>query len=140
MNRIVLAAMVASFAFAAVALSAGAATTETYRGIFTGPVVYENCVNAPAPTTASGTWSVAAHRDTATLAVNIFTDGRHHVSFGGPFAQVEPTGGEAFVVEIPTGAGPLTVSLTGQTFTYRIAPYDFFGIQCESVTYGGVAR
>ena len=122
----------------AVATTASAATT-TYHGVFAGPVVYKGCTTTPPTALASGTWSVALHgRTDATVTVNIFVNGEHHVSFGGTFPQVTPGSGQTFAVVIPTAAGPLTVSLTRETFQYRIAPYDAFGITCRSVTYSGM--
>ena len=83
-------------------------------------------------------WSVALHGTTdATVAFDIFVNGRHHVSFAGTVLQEVPDKGQTFAVAIPTQAGPLTVSLVGETFVYRIAPYDLFGIACRSVTYSG---
>jgi hypothetical protein len=122
----------------AVAATASAATTTTYHGVFSGPVVYKGCTATPPTAIASGTWSVALHGTTdATVTVSIFVNGEHHVSFGGTSPQVAPTKGQTFAVAIPTLAGPLTVSLTGETFVYRIAPYDLSGITCRSVTYSG---
>jgi hypothetical protein len=121
-----------------VAATASAAPTTTYHGIFSGPVVYTGCTSTPPTAIASGTWSVALHGTTdATVTVNIFVNGEHHVSFGGTVPQVAPGNGQTFAVAIPTLAGPLPVSLTGETFVYRIAPYDLSGITCRSVTYSG---
>lgn len=123
----------------AMAAAASAATTTTYNGVFSGPVVYKGCTTGtPATAIASGTWSVALHGTTdATIAVNIFVNGKHHVSFGGTVPQVAPAKGDTFAVAFPTDAGPLRMSLAGETFVYRIAPYDLFGISCRSVTYNG---
>lgn len=66
-------------------------------------------------------------------------DGKHHVSFGyGKFERTTPGYAETFAVTIPTEAGPLRVSLTGDTFEYQIAPYTLFGLDCQSVTYNGI--
>ena len=122
----------------AVAATASAATTTTYRGTFSGPVVYKGCTTTPPTSIASGTWSVALHGTTdATVTVHIFVNGQHHVSYGGTYPQVTPEKRQLFAVAIPTLAGPLTVSLTGERFEYRIAPYDYFGVTCRSVTYSG---
>ena len=122
----------------AVAATASAGTTTTYHGVFSGPVVYKGCTTTPPTAIASGTWSVALHGTTdATVTIDIFVNGEHHVSFGGTFPQVAPAKGQTFAVAIPTQAGPLTVSLKGEMFTYLIAPYDLFGIACRSVTYSG---
>jgi hypothetical protein len=124
---------------AAVAATASAATSTTYHGNFSGPVVYKGCTTTPQTAIASGTWSVALHGTTdATVTVNIFVNGAHHVSFGGTVPQLAPGRGQTFAVAIPTLAGPLTVSLTGETFVYRISPYDLSGISCRSVTYNGI--
>lgn len=119
--------------------TASAATTTTYHGIFSGPVVYEGCTTSPPSATAGGTWNVAVHGTAvASVTVNILVDGKHHVSFGyGKFEQVPSRAGEAFAVAIPTEAGDLRVSLVGDTFVYRIAPYKLFGLDCGSVTYYG---
>jgi hypothetical protein len=122
----------------AVGSTASAATTTTYHGIFSGPVVYKGCTTTPPTAIASGTWSVALHGTTdATIAVDIFVNGAHHVSFGGTVPQIAPEKKQAFAVAIPTQAGDLTISLVGETLVYRIAPYDLFGISCRSVTYNG---
>jgi hypothetical protein len=132
----IVAALIASAV--AAGSTASAATTTTYHGTFSGPVVYKGCTTTPPTAIASGTWSVALHGTTdATIAVDIFVNGAHHVSFGGPFPQIAPEKKHAFAVTIPTQAGSLTISLVGETFVYRIAPYDLFGINCQSVTYNG---
>lgn len=133
----IVAALIASAV--AVGSTASAATTTTYHGIFSGPVVYRGCTTTPPTAIASGTWSVALHGTTdATIAVDIFANGAHHVSFGGTFPQIAPEKKQAFAVAIPTQAGDLTISLVGETFVYRIAPYNLFGISCKSVTYNGI--
>lgn len=119
--------------------TASAATTTTYHGVFSGAVVYKGCTTTPPTAIASGTWSVALHGTAdATIAVDIFVNGEHHVSFGGTFPQVAPEKKQAFAVAIPTQAGPLTISLVGEKFVYRIAPYELFGLDCQSVTYNGI--
>jgi hypothetical protein len=138
MKRLSLASVVVA-SFLALAATAPAATTATYHGVFSGPVVYKGCSTVPPPAIATGRWSVALHGTTdATLTLAIFVNGDHHVSFGGTFPQLTPKKGQTFAVAIPTAAGPLVVSLTGQTFTYQIAPYDAVGITCQSVTYSGI--
>lgn len=127
-------------AAAVLAATASAATTTTYHGIFSGTVDYEGCTTAPPSATASGTWNVALHGTAvASVTVNIKVDGKHHVSFGyGKFERTTPGYAETFAVTIPTEAGPLRVSLTGDTFEYQIAPYKLFGLDCQSVTYNGI--
>lgn len=131
-----IAALLATVAMAA---AASAATTTTYKGVFSGPVVYKGCTTAtPSTAIASGTWNVALHGTTdATIAINIFVNGSHHVSFGGTVPQVAPEKGQTFALAFLTDAGPLSISLAGEKLVYRIAPYDLFGISCRSVTYNG---
>ncbi len=116
----------------------------TYHGVFSGPVEFEVCTTPPPePAVASGTWNVVVRGDQATVSFNIFVDGRHHVSFGGPVTTTEAGPGETFAILIPTGAGPLRVSLAGTAFTYDIQPYDLSpwgGITCEDVTNHGTLR
>ena len=121
------------------AATASAATTTTYHGIFSGSVVYD-CTTTPPPAVASGTWNVALHGTAvASVTVNIKVDGKHHVSFGyGKFEQTTLADRETFAVTIPTEAGSLRVSLTGDRFVYQIAPYNLFGLNCQSVTYNGI--
>lgn len=139
MGRLLFVVAVVLGVVSAPALTAGAAQTTTYHGVFSGPVVYKGCTTTPPTTIASGTWGVALHGQTdATVSVSIFTDGAHHLSFGGTFAQITPEKNQTFAVEIPTQAGNLVVSLKGQAFSYRIAPYDAFGVSRKSVTYNGV--
>jgi hypothetical protein len=130
-----------AFALAA-AVAAAQPRTTTYHGVFSGSVDYVNCTTAAPSTIADGTWNIAVHgREDATVAINIFTDGKHHVSFGGVAPQVVPTGGQVFAVRVGTGAGPLLMSLEGDQFTYTIAPYHFpGGLVCDSVTYHGALR
>ncbi|HEX9042210.1 MAG TPA: hypothetical protein VF838_14485 [Trebonia sp.] len=134
-NLLVATAALPLLAFAA---PVGAATTTTYHGTFTS-VTYTNCAGGTPPVAAaSGVWSISAHGTSdATLAVNIFVAGSHHVSFGGPVAQTTIPGATV-AVEVPTLAGPLVVSVTGQALSYKIAPYDFNGLTCDSVLYSGV--
>jgi hypothetical protein len=130
---------VLAFALAMAApASAGRGPSITYHGVFGGPVDYVGCTTEPPAAIASGYWNISLHGiDTATATVDIFTDGHHHVAFGGIFEQKDPTGGELFVVAIPTGAGPLTMSVTGDVMKYDIQPYDAFGLVCDDVTYWG---
>ena len=70
--------VVVTLGMTAMVAMAGADTTKAFRGVFSGPVVYEGCATAPS-TIATGTWSVVLHgRDEATVNVNIFTNGRLH--------------------------------------------------------------
>ena len=111
--------------------------TTTYHGTFTA-VNHGVCV--PAVTeepTVTGTWNAAVHGSSSvTLTFDIFVDGAHHVSFGGPFAQKSMTGA-TFAADIPIGDMTLTVSLVGDQLTYRLVPYDVFGYVCDQVTYSG---
>ena len=131
-------AAAAALPLLAFAAPADAATAVTYHGTFTG-VSYTNCLGGtPAPAAASGVWTISARGTSqATLTVNIFVNGSHHVSFGAPVAQTTVPGATV-AVQVPTLAGPLVVSLTGQTLSYSITPYDLNGLQCDSVLYTGL--
>ena len=71
------------------------------------------------------------------MSINIFVDGKHHVSFGGPFQQTNVLGATVAVGPVPTQAGGLTISLTGSALTYTIPDYSLSGLKCENVTYTG---
>jgi hypothetical protein len=110
----------------------------TFHGVFIGSRVFEGCENAASAGDVSGTWNIIKRGDTdATVSINIFVDGKHHVSFGGPFQQA-PGGDPIVLMPFFTGAGWLTISLTGEDLTYTIAPYNFNDLQCGSVTYTGL--
>lgn len=113
-------------------VAASAGRTTTYHGTFGGSITYDNCVGETfVPGVAGGVWNVAVHGDSATVSVDIFVDGAHHVSFGGSGVPVEAIGPDGFeLAAVPTGAGPLTMSLSGVDFTYQIAPYDLYGVTC----------
>lgn len=136
MRRLTLA--IAAVIALCVSASVAAAGTATYHGTFSGAVLYKGCGGPPPTAISSGTWNVALHDSTdATVSFDIFVDGGHHVSFGGTVPQITPDKGQVFAVQFETQAGTLTVSLSGQTLTYRIAPYNLFGLSCASVTYSG---
>jgi hypothetical protein len=133
---------VLTLALAAPVVAAPVATT--YHGVFTPVVDFRGCTTqAPAPEdfVAGGTWNVIIHGDKATVAVNIFVNGRHHVSFGTVASPAIASPGETFAVQIETGAGPLRVGLAEREFFYDITPYDFSpwgGLKCDGgVTYHG---
>jgi hypothetical protein len=121
--------------------SAGADTPSatTFHGVFTGRV-FVGCENAPSVGDVNGTWNIIKRGDSdATVSINIFVNGKHHVSFGGPIQQTYVPGSTVSVA-VPTQAGPLTISLTGEDLTYTISPYNLLGVSCPEpggVTYTG---
>jgi hypothetical protein len=125
---------------------AGAGTTTTYHGTFSGAVTYQNCPGAPTDAVyASGTWNVALHDATdATVSFNIFTqeDGSkrtHHVAYGGTFPQLD-LAGHTFNIQFYAGSNPVQVYLDGTSFSYVVGPpYIAFGLDCPNgvVTYHG---
>jgi hypothetical protein len=122
---------------------ASAASSTTYHGVFGGEVEYVGCTPTPQTTLATGRWNVTIRgTQDAVVSVNIFTDGRHHVSFGGPVPLGTRTTQVFVVGPIQTLAGPLTMELSGSTFTYRIDDYNLFDVSCPggSVTYVGSLR
>ena len=127
------------------AAPAGAETpaSTTYHGVFTA-VVYSGCNQVTPTGPVSGPWNIIQRGATdATVSINIFLNGKHHVSFGGPVLQAQPpVAGATVAVALVTGAGDLTITLTGEKLTYTISPYDFPGgvLQCPGtgcVTYTG---
>ena len=144
--RSLLAGLLAGALLAAGAAVAGASTTTTYHGTFSGLVTYQNCPGAPtAPVYASGTWNVALHDATdATVSFNIFTQEagqkrEHHVAYGGTVPQLDPAG-HIFNIQFDAGPNPVHVYLDGTTFKYVVGPpYVAFGLDCPNgvVTYSG---
>lgn len=113
--------------------------TVTYAGDFGGSIRYEGC-NTPMPTDTptTGTWSVTLHGRSAKAVFDINVNSQPHVAY--TFAGMkqlpveEPT---VFAVTGKTQAGRLTVTLSGSDLTYTIAPYDYNGLYCDSVTSPG---
>jgi len=140
-SRVVFALAVAVLVGAFAAASAGG-VTETYHGIFSDQVSYTaDCTGVPSGgVIAEGVWNVAIHGAHATVTITIFTNGKHHVSYGTAAAVLKP--GPNFQVEYPTGAGDLTMSLAGSAMTYTIAHYHLGGVVCPTgeVTYHGELR
>jgi hypothetical protein len=126
---------IAALVFAATAVAAAPGVTTTFHGTFAGPVDYVGCA-APS-TVATGRWNVALHgHQDATIAINIFTNGKHHVAYGASAQQVTQAG-EMFAFRTLTGAGWLTIRLVGAEMSYTITPYQFGDLVCGSVTYHG---
>ena len=111
-------------------------STTTYHGVFTSRE-FTNCNDAPQVGVVSGTWNIIKRGDTdATVSINIFVNGKHHVSFGGPIHETYVPGSIVAVAD-GTLAGRLTISLTGDALTYTIPDYSLFGLSCDRVTYMG---
>jgi hypothetical protein len=124
----------------ATAAPAAAAQPTTYRGIFAGPVVYTECTSGTAPVDviASGTWKVSIRGDQATMEVNIWRDGWHHLAFGGVFDATGTPAGE-LLTPITTQMGTLHVGVAGVHFSYWIENYNnpAIPLTCDSVLYPG---
>ncbi len=124
-------------AASAASKSNGAAT---YSGTFAGTIQYTGCTTPqPAHNQAGGTWSVTTHGNSATGSFTITINGQPHVSYvAHGMRNVYTNAPVYFAVFVQTLAGPETVTLykDGQ-MTYVIAPYDYMGISCQSVTYPG---
>lgn len=116
------------------------AASNTYSGVFSGKVQYSGCTSPqPHDNVASGTWSVTTHGSSASGTFTILVNGAPHVSYtANGMRNVYSTAPVYFVVTVQTLAGPETVTLykTGD-MTYVIAPYDYDGVTCQSVTYPG---
>lgn len=129
----------AALAAAAATMPAAMAAGVGIRGEFSGPIDYQGCSPEEGTHVASGTWRVNVHATTGTARFVIDVDGVPHVAFTTKLERV-PDSAATFEGTTQTGAGPLTVTVSGTEMTYRIAPYDFTpwgGPTCDSVTYFG---
>lgn len=120
---------------------AAAADQVRYTGEFGGAIAYDTCEVEPAAGAhvAGGSWRVNVHGRTVTARFVITVDGEPHVAWTARMARVVDSDA-TFEAQIVTGAGPLSIRLEGDRFTYRIAPYDltaYGGAKCASVTYSG---
>jgi len=123
--------------------AASAAPPTTYAGVFAGDIIYE-CTTTPPPATTTGTWSIVLKRTSTNGTVpsakgtfHILVNGLPHVSYVYPNMDLAGSTPDTFSVSGTTGAGPLTVTLKGDDMTYTIAPYNYGGLSCTSVTYPG---
>jgi len=120
--------------------AASAAPPTTYTGVFDGQIM---CDDAPVATT-TGTWSIVLKRTSTNGTVpsakgtfHILVNGLPHVSYVYPNMDLAGSTPDTFSVSGTTGAGLLTVTLKGDDMTYTIAPYNYGGLSCTSVTYPG---
>jgi hypothetical protein len=151
-----------------VALTAGgmvplgtASASDTHvTGTFDPAITSSGCLNGTSPSTAakpgvtlsdpaswgpaSGTWRINVGTKTASARFVILLQGEPHVAYTIPL-KVTVDDGTTLTAVGATGAGGLTVTVTGTRMTYEIAPYDStaFGgdhaAYCPSgsVTYSG---
>jgi len=126
--------------------AASAAPPTTYTGVFEGAIVYTGCTigTAPSDVPTTGTWSIVLKRTSANGTdpsakgtFHILVNGLPHVSYVYPNMDLADSTTDSFSVSGATGAGPLTVTLTGHDMTYTIAPYIYGDRSCASVTYPG---
>lgn len=130
--------LAATLLFASAGVPATAAPPTTYDGHFGGDIVYTGCTTQAPEASTTGTWSVTLHGNSAKATFDIDVNGEPHVAYTFPgMKQLPVTEGTAFSVTGLTQAGRLTVTLTGTSLTYTIAPYNFGGLSCQSVTYPG---
>ena len=120
--------------------AASAAPATTYTGEFEGPVM---CDSEQVATT-SGDWSMTLHGTSAkgTFVIDKTTMGGEvapTLAYTFPMMKQAPVGTDyVFSVHGVTQAGLLTVSLkVDGNMTYTIAPYNYDGLECTSVTYPG---
>jgi hypothetical protein len=114
--------------------------SQTYSGQFTGTILYTDCATTPpSGDQAGGTWLVTTHGNSATGSFTITVNGEPHVSYvANGMRNVYTTAPVYFVVAVQTMAGPETVTLYKDGhMTYVIAPYDYQGVSCQSVTFPG---
>lgn len=110
----------------ATAAPAGAASETHLTGEFTG-ITSENCSTSfENPDTwgpVTGTWRINVGQHTASARFVIDLAGAPHVAYTAPLAVVSRDG-SSVVATTDTAAGPLTVTVSGSSMTYVIAPYD----------------
>ena len=147
----VVAALVLGAGLVTPAASAADSTTyplgADYRGVFDRDVVFTGpCLDTsdqpvvPATQTLSGTWRANVGAKVVSARFVMYVNEEPHVVYTAPMLREETTA--TFEAGMPTGAGPLTIRLDGDQFTYTIAPYDtraFFpdGVSCASATFRG---
>lgn len=130
--------LAAALAIATSAVPASAAAPTTYGGEFGGRIVYTGCTTKAPKATTSGTWSVTLQGSAAKATFDIYVNGEPHVAYTFPgMKQLPVEAPTVFSVYGTTSAGPLTVTLTRTQLAYTIAPYNYNGLSCESVTYPG---
>jgi hypothetical protein len=130
-------ALLATISLMAAGAATGASPT-TYSGDFDGDVVYENCTTTPPDNYATGDWSVKMHGTSATGSFTIEFGTETHVAYSFPGMKQAPGNtASSWVVYGRTMAGLLTVSVTGDQMQYRIAPYNYDGLSCDSATFPG---
>jgi len=120
--------------------AASAASPTTVTGDFAGRIAYDHCTaGTPAhPGVAGGDWSVTMNGSTAKATFNILIDGAAHVAYTFPGMKQAPNSTPTtFVFSGRTGAGLLTVTVDSSGMAYRIAPYSYGGLVCDSVTFPG---
>jgi len=131
--------LVGAMALVAPGGAASAATETTYVGVFAGRIIYEGCTTTPHRATTTGTWSMTLRGTSAKGSFDILVNGTPHVAYTFPAMKQAPVGPNyTFSVYGATQAGLLTVSLkVDGNMTYTIAPYNYDGLECTSVTYPG---
>ena len=118
--------------------AASAAQQTTYTGVFAGHIIDEGCATTPHPATTTGSWSITLHGTSAKGTFHILVNGLPHVSYVYPNMDLVGSTTDSFSVSGMTGAGLLPVTLTDNgNMTYTIAPYNYNGLSCTSVTYPG---
>lgn len=131
-------ALTTMLAVAILSVPASAASPTTYTGNFGGTIRYEGCTTQAPTATTTGTWSVTLHGNSAKSVFDIYVNSQPHVAY--TFAGMKQLSVEQptiFSVTGKTQAGQLVVTLSGSELTYTIAPYNYEGLSCDSVTYPG---
>ncbi|HEX2895315.1 MAG TPA: hypothetical protein VHO29_15050 [Marmoricola sp.] len=136
------AAVIATTALLAPA-GASAAQPVTVSGTFdeTRPVAYDTCVADPTTTNyPSGTWSVTLNSTaTAKGTFAMELNGEPHVAYTYPGMKQAPGNtSTSWLVYGKTMAGLLTVTVNGDAMEYRISPYNYGGLSCQSATFYGL--
>lgn len=116
------------------AVPAGAASETHITGVFTAPITSVGCLSTDPSTgaaltdpatwgPASGTWRVNVGTSTASARFVIYLKEVPHVAYTLPL-KVTTNDGTTVTAVATTPAGDLTVTISGGTMSYRIAPYD----------------
>ena len=113
---------------------ASAASPVTVSGEFAGQITYVGCT--PPAATTSGDWSITLHGTSAKGFFDILVNEEPHLTYTFPGMKLAPgSTASSFVASGRTAAGLLTVTVTPSVKEYKIAPYHYGDLTCDSVTY-----
>jgi len=124
--------------------AASAASPVGYSGQFDEfhAVQYVGCTTAsPTADYASGEWSIKLQGTSAKATFAMELNGEPHVAYTYAGMKQAPGGVEGnWVAYGKTGAGLLTLTVTGLTMEYKIAPYNYNGLSCQYAIFPATVR